>query len=62
MAWHIRRLLENQELRARLGRAGRHFVETHHNWDRAISQLEAIYRRPRNSQPVASEPIAAVEA
>jgi polysaccharide biosynthesis protein PslH len=62
MASHIRRLLEDPELRARLGRAGRHFVETHHNWDRAVGQLEAIYRRPRKPQAVASEPIAAVEA
>ncbi|MEJ5248133.1 MAG: glycosyltransferase family 4 protein [Caldilinea sp.] len=39
-------LLANPELRARLGAAGRRFVEEHHSWDAAVARLEAVYQTP----------------
>jgi sugar transferase (PEP-CTERM/EpsH1 system associated) len=40
----VLRLLGDASLRVKLGRAGRHYVETHHNWQKTAVQLEAIYR------------------
>src|ERR1700730_11273385 len=37
------RLLADYELRLRVGRAGRRFVETWHRWDTAAQKLEALY-------------------
>jgi glycosyltransferase involved in cell wall biosynthesis len=42
-AAHVCRLLADADLRASLGRAGRHYVETHHRWDVAARQLENLY-------------------
>jgi sugar transferase (PEP-CTERM/EpsH1 system associated) len=42
-AQQILRLLADPELRARLGEAGRRYVETHHAWDRIVDDLAAIY-------------------
>ena len=42
-AQQILRLLADPELRARLGKAGRRYVETHHAWDRIVDDLAAIY-------------------
>jgi glycosyltransferase involved in cell wall biosynthesis len=38
-------LLNDEALRAKMGAAGRRFVETHHNWDDIVAQLEHIYER-----------------
>lgn len=43
-ARQIVRLLSDADLQARLGRAGRRYVETHHAWERIVVYLEAIYR------------------
>ncbi len=43
-AQQIMRLLSDADLRARLGQAGRHYVETHHAWEHIIDNLETIYR------------------
>ena len=39
------KLLNDEALRARMGAAGRRFVEAHHNWDDIVAQLENIYQR-----------------
>ena len=42
----VLKLLGDGELRARLGAAGRRYVEAHHSWDAAAQLLEAAYRAP----------------
>jgi len=42
-AQHILDLLADQALQRRLGRAGRRYVEQHHDWDRIAERLEQIY-------------------
>lgn len=42
-ARQVARLLSDVDLQARLGRAGRRYVETHHAWERIVDNLEAIY-------------------
>lgn len=37
------RVLNDASLRRNLGQAGREYVEAHHDWDRAATQLERIY-------------------
>ena len=44
LARHVLALLENAELRQRIGQAGRRYVEEHHDWQRVVLQLEAIYQ------------------
>ena len=39
----VEHLLDSAELRERIGRAGRHYVETYHRWDTATDRLEALY-------------------
>lgn len=39
----IMALLDDTPYRGRLGRAGRAYVERHHNWDTAAAELEQIY-------------------
>jgi glycosyltransferase involved in cell wall biosynthesis len=39
----VLRLLCDGELRSRIGRNGRAYVEKHHRWDDALARLEAIY-------------------
>jgi glycosyltransferase involved in cell wall biosynthesis len=41
----VGRLLEDRELRARLGAAGRTAVETYYNWDRVAGDLARIGRQ-----------------
>jgi glycosyltransferase involved in cell wall biosynthesis len=52
---HICRVLADDELAERLGRAGRHFVERHHRWETATRALEvymeAIEHQARLAQP-----------
>lgn len=36
-------LLANDALCREVGQAGRHYVETHHNWDRIAERLETVY-------------------
>jgi phosphatidylinositol alpha-1,6-mannosyltransferase len=38
----VRRLLGDPELRARMGAAGRHAVESHYNWDRVAADVLRI--------------------
>ena len=45
LATQISRLLAEPPLRERLGRAGRHYVETHHRWSGAAQQFEELYER-----------------
>jgi polysaccharide biosynthesis protein PslH len=40
---HVCRLLADTRLADRLGRAGREYVETHHQWGSAARQLESLY-------------------
>ncbi len=37
-------LLGNEMLRHRISQAGRQYVETHHDWDKAAEKLEGIYQ------------------
>jgi glycosyltransferase involved in cell wall biosynthesis len=39
----VLRVLNDPSLRRNLGQAGREYVEAHHDWDRAATQLERIY-------------------
>jgi len=39
----ILRLLDDATLRERLGRAGRRYVEQHHDWNAVAGRLEAVY-------------------
>jgi sugar transferase (PEP-CTERM/EpsH1 system associated) len=47
----VLRLLNDASLRVELGRAGREYVETHHNWQKTAVQLEAIYRSVIKTEP-----------
>ena len=38
------RLLDDPALRDRLGREGRRYVESHHDWDTVVTRLEGIYK------------------
>lgn len=44
MAQAVTTLLTNQELCHQLGQAGRHYVETYHDWNAIAAQLETIYQ------------------
>jgi glycosyltransferase involved in cell wall biosynthesis len=59
MASHILRLLDDPELRGRLGCAGRRFVQENHNWDLVLNQLEAIYQVSQRPDRSAREPVCA---
>jgi glycosyltransferase involved in cell wall biosynthesis len=59
MASHILRLLDDPELRVRLGCAGRLFVQENHNWALALDQLEAIYQGSQGPDRSAREPVCA---
>jgi glycosyltransferase involved in cell wall biosynthesis len=41
----VGRLLDDRELRSRLGAAGRRAVETYYNWDRVAGDLARIGRQ-----------------
>lgn len=43
MASHLLTLLANEDLRRRIGEAGRAYVEEQHSWDSALSALETVY-------------------
>ncbi|MCB9384643.1 MAG: glycosyltransferase [Bryobacterales bacterium] len=43
MASHLLTLLANEDLRRRIGDAGRAFVEERYGWDSALATLESIY-------------------
>jgi polysaccharide biosynthesis protein PslH len=45
IAGHIVDLLASPDLRARIGAAGRQYVEQHHTWDSAAAQFETLYQR-----------------
>ena len=42
-AKHIIRLLDDAQLRKEIGRAGRRYVETYHNWNDLAMNLEGVY-------------------
>jgi len=44
MARQVITLLNDIKLREAIGRAGRNYVETHHNWDKVVEKLEAVYQ------------------
>jgi glycosyltransferase involved in cell wall biosynthesis len=46
-AAHILRLFDDDALRARIGAAGRSFVERFHSWDGAAESLEGVYLTSR---------------
>jgi len=45
-------LLEDPDLAARLGAAGRRYVERHHDWDVVAARLEDIYRGVKESKAI----------
>jgi glycosyltransferase involved in cell wall biosynthesis len=54
---HILRIIETPSLRARLSKAGRAYVEAHHDWGVIVTSLENIYRslgQNRSVQPASS--------
>lgn len=52
-AAQVVRLLQDAELRNRIGTAGRRYVEQYHDWSRIVERLEDIYRQaiPSDSMP-----------
>jgi glycosyltransferase involved in cell wall biosynthesis len=38
-------LLNNRDLAAQIGAAGRRYVEAHHDWNHLAARLEEVYRR-----------------
>jgi sugar transferase (PEP-CTERM/EpsH1 system associated) len=44
-AAQVIRLLNDRELAARIGAAGRQYVEEHHDWNRIAARLEEVYHR-----------------
>jgi glycosyltransferase involved in cell wall biosynthesis len=44
-------LLNNPERRLRVGRAGRMYVEKHHDWRKSAADLEDIYHAVSESEP-----------
>ena len=44
LASHLLTLLANEDLRRRIGNAGRAFVENNHGWESAVEALEDVYR------------------
>lgn len=50
MAEAVLRLLEDEDLRSRVGRAGRRYVERNHRWSDVAKKLEAIYRESTDVQ------------
>jgi glycosyltransferase involved in cell wall biosynthesis len=49
-------LLKSQELRYRLGQAGRRYVETYHDWHGAAEKLEQVYREAMATEKASSYP------
>ena len=45
LAWQIERILADPALADSLGRNGRRYVETHHDWQAVTERLEQIYQR-----------------
>lgn len=50
-AQQVLRLLNDAELRRKVGAAGREFVHRQHSWDAVTAQLETIYRQMMNNKP-----------
>jgi sugar transferase (PEP-CTERM/EpsH1 system associated) len=46
-AYSVQMLLENVDRRREIGRRGRAYVETHHEWDQSIAALEQVYEDVR---------------
>jgi sugar transferase (PEP-CTERM/EpsH1 system associated) len=53
-AAHVVRLLDDRQLAEQLARAGRHYVEEHHRWDRVGAQLETLYEHALQSRHAAA--------
>ena len=45
-------VFEDADLRARVGSAGRRYVELHHRWNDVVDQLERVYRSACCSTPM----------
>jgi glycosyltransferase involved in cell wall biosynthesis len=65
MAAAILALLDDPVLACRLGEAARRTVETHHNWDRVVQDVEAVYAgvlagRDQAHRPAAGRPAASI--
>ena len=45
LACQIERILADSALADSLGRSGRRYVETHHDWQATTGRLEQIYQR-----------------
>lgn len=50
IAGHILDLLGSPEKRQQIGDAGRHYVETYHNWDRVGETFISLYQRAKQAQ------------
>ena len=48
----VLRLLDDEELRRRLGAAGRHHVEEHHRWSRCLEPFGHLLGLETRAQPV----------
>jgi glycosyltransferase involved in cell wall biosynthesis len=63
IAGQIVDLLSSADLRARIGAAGRRFVEKYHTWDSAAAQFEGLYRAagtvqsPSQVQKMTADPV-----
>ena len=44
IAQAVATMLTDDALRERIGQAGCHYVETHHDWHVVIEKLESVYR------------------
>jgi spore coat protein SA len=45
IATHILTLLDNADLRQRVGAAGRRYVERSHRWENSAARLESVYEQ-----------------
>lgn len=61
-ASHVCQLLADPDLRARLGLAGRRYVEAHHRWDGAAHRFELLYAEAIEQRAAASQPARALPA
>ncbi|MGQ9787043.1 MAG: glycosyltransferase [Anaerolineae bacterium] len=57
-AHQVLRVLDDPMLAAQLSAAGRRYVELHHDWNRVVAQLEAIYERVSNGKQQVAKRVA----
>jgi len=61
LAQAILSLLADDARRQALGRAGRRYVENHHNWDHIVARLESIYQEAIDEHQSTNPPIRGAE-